>query len=128
MATLEEQIATIEADVAAGIPSGVWADAWASQEEENGASFSGCDLMDVAPKPSNEAVRWGVGIAADIVKANGKTLAALYAMARDAGYPYDASHFGYHLGMQAVGHGVSFSDDCKLPHDSIKVPHSEFYL
>lgn len=36
----------------------------------------------------------------------------LYEVAvKDFGYKNDKEHFGYHLGMQSVGHGVSWEDD-----------------
>lgn len=117
-------------EILAGIPTGVWADYWATQQEERGRSFSGQDIMDVAPKVPKWAKDWATNLAAGIVSVNGKTLEQLYQMVKEAGYPHDREHFGYHLGMQAAGHGVSWSDDVrfdKLKHNAIGIPHREFY-
>jgi hypothetical protein len=112
-----------------GIPGGVWADYWATAQEEKGRSFSGQNLMDVAPKVPGWANKWAKVVADSIVAANPWThsLGHLYLHVKQNGYPYDEEHFGYHLGMQAAGHGVSWSDDCKLPHSTIKIPSREFY-
>jgi len=122
-----------DSEILAGIPSGVWADAWATRQEERGRSFSGQDIMAAAPKPPPRARAWGKKIAGEIVRLNSErhgkpvSLEDLYQAAVEAGYPHSREHFGYHLGMQAVGHGVSFSDDCSLRHDAIIVPQDEFY-
>lgn len=116
-----------DADILAGIPSGVWADLWATEQEERGRSFSGQNLIAAAPPPPRWARRWAKQLADSIVRANGDSLAALYAKAKAAGYPRSASHFGFHLGMQSAGHGVSYSDDCDLDDDAIEIPHNEFY-
>jgi hypothetical protein len=113
-----------------GIPTGVWADHWATEQEEKGRSFRGQDLMDVAPKVPAWANKWGKAVADSIVAANhgwAHSLGDLYRHVKQNGYPYDEAHFGYHLGMQAAGHGVSWSDDTKLPHSTIKIPQREFY-
>jgi hypothetical protein len=111
-----------------GIPAGVWADHWATGEEEKGESFSGVNLMDVAPAPPAWAKKWAKKVADEIVEANHKSLDELYELAESCGYPNDREHFGYHLGMQVAGHGVSWEDDadsgCSL---KIKLPHREFY-
>lgn len=128
-----EASATHNPEILAGIPSGVWADAWATRQEERGRSFSGQDIMAAAPKPPPRARAWGKKIAGEIVRLNSErhgkpvSLEDLYQAAVGAGYPHDREHFGYHLGMQAVGHGVSFSDDCSLRHDAIAIPDDEFY-
>jgi len=111
------------------IPSGVWADYWAMQEEEKGKSFSGMNLIDVAPKPPAWARKWAKKAADEIVRLNGsKYLDKLYQIAEECGYQNDKEHFGYHLGMQVVGHGVSWKDDADSGcRDKIKLPYHEFY-
>lgn len=119
-----------EKEILKGIPSGVWADQWATKQEERGRSFSGQDLISVAPKPPKRARDWARKVADKIIAANpwAKTLEDLYRHVHQNGYPHDRDHFGYHLGMQAVGHGVSWSDDTpKLSHSAIKIPLDEFY-
>lgn len=121
-------------EILAGIPRGVWVSHWADEQEEAGEHFaSGTNLDDVAPPTPRWAKKWAREVADKIVAANNVvrgrpvTLAFLYSMVKEAGYPYDKEHFGFHLGMQTAGHGVSWSDDSKLPHDAIEVPYREFY-
>lgn len=115
-------------EILEGIPRGVWADYWALQQEEKGKSFSGQDIYELAPKTPTWAKVWGKKIADEIVRLNGRSLEGLYDMVKEAGYPRGKETFGYHLGMQAAGHGVSWSDDVRgLRHDAIKIPSHEFY-
>jgi hypothetical protein len=117
-----------DSEILDGISRGVWADHWAMEKEEKGASFSGVDIMDAAPRTPAWAKKWGKKIADEIVEGNGgRSLEQLYELVAANGYPHDRSHFGYHLGMQAAEHGVSWSDDTKLPHDAIKIPRHQFY-
>lgn len=108
---------------------------WADEREEEGESFSGQDIMDVAPrKNSEESVEWANNLAPRIEKANGKSLDELYALASAANEEggggrttQDAETFGHYLAMQAMGHGVAWDDDIAGGHDLIKIPYSEFY-
>ncbi len=123
-------MSTKETTIRDALVQGVWADYWAMEEEEKGASFSGCNLIDVAPKAPKWALKWAKDLAAQIRHLNGgATLEQLYGFACDMGYPNDAEHFGYHLGMQSVGHGVSWTDDIKgrPTEELIKLPRTEFY-
>ncbi len=117
----------IEKEILEGIPRGVWSNLWATEQEEKGRSFSGQDITQAAPKTPTWAKTWAKDLSAKIVSDNSKTLAELFQYVKENGYPYDAVQFGLHLGMQAVGHGVSWSDDTKLPHSAIKIQHKEFY-
>lgn len=93
----------------------MWVSEWASEMEERGTSFSGMDLMDVAPPTPSEAVQLAVELASDIESDNGMSLSELYSKAVNApGRHYsepDPSSFGHDLAMQAMGHGVSWSDN-----------------
>ncbi len=118
-------------EILTGIPRGVYADAWAMEEEEKGESFSGMDLYEIAPETPAYADKWARKTAREIIKLNPKfkNLTELYEFAKSKGYGNDAEHFGYHLGMQSVGHGVSWSDDARAGHhDDIKLPSTEFYI
>jgi len=117
-----------DAEILEGIPRGVYADWWAQEQEEKGKSFSGQDITRAAPRTPGWAKKWGHEVADAIVTANHSSLEDLYAKVKAHGYPYDREHFGYHLGMETAGHGVSWSDDTKgLAHDAIKLPDREFY-
>lgn len=116
-------------DILKGIARGVFVDHWATEQEEEGESFPGGTNLDtVAPPTSAHARKWAREVADKITKANNTSLARLYAKVKAAGYPHDEEHFGYHLGMQTAGSGVSWSDDTpKLDHDEIEVPYREYY-
>lgn len=117
-------------EILAGIPAGVWADLWATEQEELGRSFSGQDIVEAAPKPPAWARKWAKELADGIVLLNRKSLEDLYEMVENAGFSRGREDFGLLLGMQAVGHGISWSDDVshsKLPHDAIKLPRADFY-
>lgn len=123
-----KRLKTHDAEILNAIPSGVWADYWATEQEEKGRSFgAGANIMDVAPKLPTWAKKWGKEIADKIVALNNKSLEDLYEMAEAAGYHKGKEDFGFVLGMQTVGHGLSYADDCKLPYGAIKLPHAEFY-
>lgn len=119
-------------EILAGIPRGVWADLWATEQEEKGRSFSGQEITSLAPRTPAFAKKWARKVADDIVRLNGKSLEELYDTVTDREldrpFPHDKDQFGLLLGMQAVGHGVSWSDDVRgLHHDAIELPHTEFY-
>lgn len=120
---------THDPQILAGIPRGVWTLLWADEQEEKGRSFSGQELTSIAPPTPPWAKKWGKKIADDIVRLNGgKSLAELYDFIVGYDYPNDKEQFGLSLGLQAVGHGVSWADDTpKLESDDIKLPRTEFY-
>lgn len=114
--------------ILAGIPRGVWTDLWALEQEDKGRSFEGQELTSIAPKTPAWAKKWGSKVADDIVRLNDKSLAELYGLVVEHGYPHDKDQFGLHLGMQAVGHGISWSDDTRgLPESAIELPRTDFY-
>lgn len=123
-----------DSEILAAIPSGVWAVAWATRQEEKGKSFGGgTNLIDVAPKPPKRAKDWAKKIADEIVRLNGASLEDLYDLACEKfEYSGDKEQFGCDLGMQSAGHGVSWEDDANYRllqgnKEAIKLPYSEFY-
>ena len=110
---------------------------WANRMEEKGRSFSGQELMDVAPKKTSAAAgAWARGVAKAVVAANAPSLGVhyshdltgLYSRAiNELGYPHTPNRFGHDLAMQAMGTGVSWSDDTTAHHERIAIPSREFY-
>ena len=45
-------------EILRGMARGPWASYWASEEEENGASFSGMDIYEAAPEAPKWAAAW----------------------------------------------------------------------
>lgn len=119
-----------DAEILEGMARGVYADAWATRQEERGRYISG-NVYDEAPATPSKAKTWAKRTAAEILKLNPQyeNLYTMYEVAQEKGYSRDPEHFGYHLGMQSVGHGVGWSDDApKGRHDDFKLPYTEFYL
>jgi hypothetical protein len=121
-----------DSEILEGIPRGVWADFWAQEQEEKGRSFSGQEITSLAPKTPAWAKQWAREVADEIVKLNGKSLQDLYAMVANREltkpFPYARDQFGLLLGMETVGHGISWLDDTRgLPEDAIKLPSRQFY-
>jgi len=117
-----------DSDILAGMARGPWASHWGDQAEEKGERLSGVDLYEAAPRTPRWASRWAKKLADALVNLNDASLASLYDLAVQQGYPRDSEAFGFHLGMQAVGHGVSWTDDVRgHPDLKILIPDYEFY-
>lgn len=115
-------------EILEGMARGVFASAWADRQEERGRSFSQQDIYDIAPKTPPKAKSWAKVEAARLIQNNNiSSLTALYDDAQSHGYPRDAQHFGFHVGMRLVGHGVSPQDDMRGKWD-YKSHHTEFNL
>lgn len=119
-------------DILEGMARGVFADQWAMRQEERGRSFSGMDIYDEAPRTPLKAAKWAKQLREKILNMNeAPSLTYLYEIAQSKGYKNDPERFGFHLGMQAVGHGVGWQDDAdyrRAKDSDIKLPHDEFYL
>lgn len=87
------------------------------------------DWMDVAPETRDDAKEKAIEVVARIEKDNSITIEEAYAKAEAAeGHrkPPTPEDFGHYLGMQALGHGVSWMDD--HPDHDLEVPYIEYYL
>lgn len=109
-----------------GMAKGPWADHWATIQEEKGKSFSGMDIYEAAPDPPRWAKAWAKRLADSMVLLNETPLALIYAAAQKAGFAKNAETFGFYMGMEAVGHGIHWTDD-GADDIKIKVPSMEFY-
>lgn len=115
-------------DILRGMARGPWAVHWANEAEEAGESFSGVDLYEIAPKTPRWAEKWARRLADSIAGLNQASLSELYQHAVSVGYSRDKESFGYHLGMQSTGEGVSWSDDSSAGHHGdILLPYYVFY-
>ena len=119
-----------DSEILEGMARGVYASAWADRQEES-KSFFGMDIYEAAPKTPAKAKTWAKRTASKILQLNPQyeNLYTMFEIAQEKGYTGDAEHFGYHLGMQSIGHGVSWSDDARQGrHDDFKLPYTDFYL
>jgi hypothetical protein len=107
--------------------------AWAESEEELGHSHSGEELMDIAPETAPEAEDAAEELVKAMEEENGMSVEDMFLQAAEAqGLSEEEAEeddemmedFGHTTAMQAMGHGVSWSDDYK-PH-GLKVPRHEF--
>lgn len=123
----------IDDEIFEGMARAFFVSAWSDKEDEEGRSgqYSGLDLMDVAPETSDEAYDEAEKVVGQIEKENKRDIVDLFEEAcKDSDLdPEDldtANEFGHYLGMQALGHGVSWEDD----HAPLKfeVPSTEFIL
>lgn len=96
----------------------LWVLGWADESERRGESFSGCDLMDVAPPTPDdyrlEAARLLGHIEATIPRGS---LIAFEAFMTELNpeNPPDRDTIAYYLIMQALGHGVGLFDSYNVP-------------
>jgi hypothetical protein len=120
-------VAAGEAEILSGMARGPWASHWAQEEEERGESHGGEDIYETAPPAPKWVKKWAAALGKSISSLNHDVgLEDLYQAARADGFTKDRETFGFYLGMQSVGHGVSWDDD----HSSsitIKVPSMELY-
>lgn len=105
---------------------------WADRMEERGLGhkLSGQKLMDIAPKTSRDALAAAKKLAAMFAKANeGASMNDLYARALNVAGKRrgDTSphSFGHYMAMEAMGHGVSWTDD--HPEFKVNIPYFEYY-
>jgi hypothetical protein len=91
---------------------------WSNREEEEGRTYSGQALEDVAPETPREAFDAAHNLCGRFENANDTNIHALLWKAAAADglpheYPGDkyADGFGWDLALEALGHGVSWFDD-----------------
>lgn len=119
-------------DIIMAMARAFWVDAWASREEEEGrrAAGPGEDLMDAAPPTPAVAIHFARQYAKDFQTANDADLMDLYQRAaampgKHREEPTEAD-FGHYIAMEAMGHGVGWSDD--HPEHGFVVPHGEHHV
>lgn len=102
---------------------------WADYEENvRGTSFSGCELMDVAPAtPNNEALSNWI---AEFERKNKESIdqtfiRAIAAHGQIVPNSRLAEKFGHYMAMQGAGHGVSWFDD--FERFEVTIPHMECF-
>lgn len=121
----------------------LFVDAWATKQEnlrEDGKKSKdpgpGGDWFDIAPKTNAEARNAAHQLIGRIEQLNGWNLPAIFNQAVVQGGKDDPDKFGHYLAMQALGHGVAWTDtepEFGLPEiggkmKKFKLPHIEFYL
>jgi hypothetical protein len=116
-----------DSEILRGLAHGPWTMRWASEQEEQGESFSGMDIYELAPEAPRWVARWASAVADTIVQINGRSLEDLYLRAQGEGFTKNRETFGYYLGMQATGEGVRWDDDLSGTDLKIKVPSGELY-
>jgi len=120
----------------------MFADAWATREEELDRTYPGENLYDIAPETPEEAVLEGARLCGRYEAANGVAIHELFERACIAEYgsreawekaeeAYDRNlpdfeHFSNDLAFMAMGAGVSWFDDRKaFPLERVSFEYSE---
>lgn len=105
---------------------------WADRMEERGLGhkLAGQELMDIAPKTSRDALAAAKKLATMFAEANeGASMNDLYARALNVagkhGGDTSPHSFGHYMAMEAMGHGVSWTDD--HPEFKVNIPYFEYY-
>jgi hypothetical protein len=108
----------------------LFVDAWDSSEREEGRGVRGGALEDAAPDTIPSAFEAAEQLIVEFEVLNTKAVDEMYTFAAAAlGKHYERPTprlFGHYTAMQALGHGVSWSDD--HPDPGFELPHIDFYL
>ncbi len=124
---------TVEATTTRAIAKAYYASAWADAMEEAGYQFAPQTRINrEAPDPSQESLARAIRDAQALCEMNGvSTLEELLQKAADADRKGNdpseiAEDFGFDIGMEMLGSGVSWKDD----HEDFgyQAPHTEFHL
>jgi len=115
-----------------GMARGPYSIEWANKKEEKGHTFRGKDIYEIAPRTPSFAKKWAKELREQILSLNNApSLTYLYEFAKSKGYKNVPEIFGFHLGMESIGHGLSWHDDADYrltKPDDIKLPHTGFYF
>jgi hypothetical protein len=114
-----------KSSVVQGFADALFKSSWAEFEEEKGTSFSGKEILDVAPETPQEVVSFADRQIGNIESANGIDFDAFVPPGEEEG-TYDPWELGWYIGMEYLGHGVSWSDD----HEDLglEIPFGEFSI
>lgn len=111
-----------------GAARAAFVSSWGDHEEERGKTYSGLDLMDVAPSTPLSAYVWAGQLIGALEAANHESIFVLGSRAAKADGEdwdsFDGQDLGHYLAMEALGHGVSWFDDHKK--FKLKFPHMEY--
>jgi hypothetical protein len=111
--------------VADGFADALFKSAWAEFEEEQGTSFSGMEILDVAPDTPQDVKSFASRKISEIESANSISLDSFVPPGEQEG-SFDPWELGWYLGMQYLGHGVSWMDDHE--DHGLKIPSGEFSI
>jgi hypothetical protein len=99
---------------------------WAYDEEEQGRTYWGMNLMNIAPATPVEVKYEAAALLGRLEQLNGVSLPVLIHRAEEAdGKPVDPERFGHYIALQALGHGVGWFDDHAA--FDLKVPDIEVW-
>jgi hypothetical protein len=108
-----------------GMALAFFASAWADMVEENGASLSGLEIMQVMPETVDPAAKHAAyTLYFQMESVNGDAIERLYG--QNCGEPrLSPQDWGHYAAMQAMGHGVGLGD-YGIGCDAVQVPYIEF--
>jgi hypothetical protein len=108
----------------------LFVNAWADREEEEGRTYPGQELMEVAPETPDDARLAAASLFKSTELVNKKQIENLYFRALKLSGKEDNEHwrdlFGHYLAMEALGHGVGLGDEFR--DHGVEVPDVTYYL
>jgi len=93
-----------------GFADALFKSSWASFEEEQETSFSGMEILDVAPDTPQEVKSFAARKISEIEAANGISFDSFIPPGEQEG-SFDPWELGWYIGMEYLGQGVSWEDD-----------------
>lgn len=112
-----------KSSIVQGFADALFKSSWADFQEEKGASFSGKEILDVAPDTPQEVVSFADRQIGNIESANGISFDSFVPPGEEEG-TYDPWELGWYLGMQYLGQGVNWSDDHQ--DHGLQIPFGQF--
>ncbi len=109
-----------------GIARALYVDLWMNEMEEAGLAkgWSGMDVMDLASETSPEAYEKAKELYKQIEESNDVDLEFFVPPGEDEN-EFNEELLGHYLTLEALGHGVSWSDDHE--DHGLKIPSTEYY-
>lgn len=122
-------ISELKTHITEEIAKAFFATAWADAMEERGITFSGDEIYNVMPPEIPSVAREAARkLVSKMEKENRLPIEEIYRVALEKAELLDApdirDNFGFATALQAMGSGVSWSDD--YPDHGFKVPYMEF--
>jgi hypothetical protein len=120
-------------EVHEGYLNAMWSDVWMSAEEEEGRTYPGTNISDVAPHAPEEAVSEAAFQIGYLEASSGASIDAIWKAATDSALAegveghrnFNPEHFGNCMYFEMAGAGVSWEDDFPAV-PGLNVPSAEF--
>lgn len=103
-----------------------WVLAWSDYEEEQGRSYPGQELFNMAPDTPQSAIEYAHKFYLKVENENGISLQDFTPKGLDEDDNDFHADLGHYLVMESLGHGIAWTDDRDEDH-GLKLPYVENY-